>query len=54
MIAVSDTPSEDRADAPSPEPAYEPPVIIDLGRIRALFRGNASSGNADANSQYYW
>jgi hypothetical protein len=51
---VQETPSETGADRASPEPAYEPPSIVHLGRIKELFQGNAASGNADANSQYYW
>lgn len=34
--------------------AYEPPVLIRLGRVNDLILGSSSSGNADANSQYYW
>lgn len=34
--------------------SYEPPVIIDLGSVREATLGSSSSGNADANSQYYW
>jgi hypothetical protein len=33
---------------------YEPPLLIDLGAIREVVLGNSSSGNGDANSQYYW
>jgi hypothetical protein len=51
---VPETPPEAGADRPPPEPAYESPSIVHLGRIRELFQGNAASGNADANSQYYW
>ncbi|MEU6999073.1 lasso RiPP family leader peptide-containing protein [Nonomuraea sp. NPDC046570] len=40
-----------RAGVPLP---YEPPEIIELGRIRDLVKGSSSSGSADANSQYYW
>jgi hypothetical protein len=34
--------------------AYESPQVIVIGKIRDITTGNASSGNADANSQYYW
>lgn len=38
----------------STENRYDPPFLTDLGDIRTLTLGNSSSGNADANSQYYW
>ncbi|WP_169807549.1 hypothetical protein [Herbidospora mongoliensis] len=44
----------ERPEPPSPEPEYEPPALIRLGRVTDLFGGNSSSGNADANSDYYW
>lgn len=31
-----------------------PPVLVELGDVRDVVLGNSSSGNADANSQYYW
>lgn len=37
-----------------PEPEYELPKLIELGRTRELTHGSSSSGAADANSQYYW
>ncbi|WP_433265198.1 lasso RiPP family leader peptide-containing protein [Actinosynnema sp. CS-041913] len=41
---------------PADQPAahYEPPVVIDFGDVRRVTLGSSSSGNADANSQYYW
>ncbi|NUT49483.1 MAG: lasso RiPP family leader peptide-containing protein [Saccharothrix sp.] len=33
---------------------YEAPVLVDLGEVRDVVLGNSSSGNGDANSQYYW
>lgn len=33
---------------------YEPPVLDEHGLVRAVVLGNSSSGNGDANSQYYW
>jgi hypothetical protein len=33
---------------------YEPPAIFVIGRIRDKTLGSSSSGNKDANSQYYW
>ena len=51
---MPDVQSPDETVLPSQEPTYEPPSLIHLGRIKDLFRGNSSSGNADANSQYYW
>jgi hypothetical protein len=36
------------------EKGYDPPFLTDLGDLRELTLGNSSSGNADANSQYYW
>ncbi|GAA1348970.1 lasso RiPP family leader peptide-containing protein [Saccharothrix algeriensis] len=43
----------DRAADRSPA-HYEPPVVLDLGDVRRVTLGSSSSGNADANSQYYW
>ena len=37
-----------------PDPDYEPPILVELGAIRDVVLGNSSSGNGDANSQYYW
>jgi hypothetical protein len=33
---------------------YEPPRIMVIGSVRDLTTGSSSSGNKDANSQYYW
>ena len=33
---------------------YEPPQIMVIGGVRDLTTGSTSSGNKDANSQYYW
>jgi hypothetical protein len=33
---------------------YESPAVIVIGSVRDLTAGSASSGNADANSQFYW
>jgi len=33
---------------------YEPPRLIVIGNVSALTTGSSSSGNKDANSQYYW
>jgi hypothetical protein len=33
---------------------YEPPRIMVIGNVRDLTTGSSSSGNKDANSQYYW
>jgi hypothetical protein len=33
---------------------YEPPRLMIIGNVRDLTTGNSSSGNRDANSQYYW
>jgi hypothetical protein len=50
-----------RADSPSADVVvdelawdHEPPLIVDLGHVRRITLGSSSSGNADANSQYYW
>jgi hypothetical protein len=32
----------------------EPPMLVELGDVRDVVLGNSSSGNSDANSQYYW
>ncbi len=37
-----------------PDVYYESPVVMVIGSVRELTAGSASSGNADANSQYYW
>jgi hypothetical protein len=34
--------------------AYQPPRVIVIGKIRDVTTGSSSSGNKDANSQYYW
>jgi hypothetical protein len=33
---------------------FDPPRITDIGDVYELTVGNSSSGNRDANSQYYW
>jgi hypothetical protein len=33
---------------------YALPLVVDIGEVRDLTTGSASSGNKDANSQYYW
>jgi hypothetical protein len=38
----------------SQEKSYSSPVIVKLGHVREVTLGSSSSGNADANSQYYW
>ncbi|WP_165989969.1 lasso RiPP family leader peptide-containing protein [Streptomyces sp. YIM 98790] len=50
-----------RAAHPAAHPApgaecetYEPPLVLDLGRVREVTLGSSGSGTADANSQYYW
>jgi hypothetical protein len=45
----SDEPSEIQTTG-----SYETPRIIVIGKVRKLTTGSASSGNQDANSQYYW
>lgn len=45
--------SSEPAGAGAPR-AYESPQVIVIGKIRDITTGNASSGSADANSQYYW
>jgi hypothetical protein len=54
-------PTDDRRVPTAPSTAaendsvvYEPPVLVDLGDVRDVVLGNSSSGNGDANSQYYW
>jgi hypothetical protein len=39
---------------PSVARPYEKPQVIVIGNVRDLTAGSASSGNQDANSQYYW
>lgn len=33
---------------------FEPPRIMLIGSVCELTTGSSSSGNKDANSQYYW
>lgn len=33
---------------------YEPPLMLAPGHVRRITLGSSASGNADANSQYYW
>lgn len=33
---------------------YASPQVMDIGTVHDLTGGSASSGNKDANSQYYW
>jgi hypothetical protein len=33
---------------------YASPLVVDIGEVLDLTAGSASSGNKDANSQYYW
>lgn len=40
-------------EAENPD-AYALPLVVDIGEVRDLTAGSASSGNKDANSQYYW
>lgn len=45
------------ADDASPEQerrGYESPLILVIGSVGDLTAGSASSGNKDANTQYYW
>lgn len=49
---VSDEPGDVRTTGITK--AYEPPRVIFIGKIRDVTTGSASSGNKDANSQYYW
>jgi hypothetical protein len=48
---ASDSIGASRSGTPGP---YESPRVIVIGKVRDVTTGNASSGNADANSQYYW
>ena len=43
-----------QTDDPGPAPRYEAPAIFVVGHVRDITLGNSSSGNKDANSQYYW
>jgi hypothetical protein len=33
---------------------YQPPAVLGLGPVWQVTLGSSSSGNADANSHYYW
>ncbi|MBW4716282.1 lasso RiPP family leader peptide-containing protein [Saccharothrix obliqua] len=48
FTVIGNSPAEPRAVT------AEPPVLIDFGDVRRVTLGSSSSGNADANSQYYW
>lgn len=45
-----------RTGSPTPlvDEHYEPPLLLAPGRVRRITLGSSASGNADANSQYYW
>lgn len=50
--AAADVP-ESGAGPDGPE-TYKKPRIMVIGDVRDLTTGSSSSGNKDANSQYYW
>jgi hypothetical protein len=39
---------------PSGEDIYQTPAVMSLGPVWQVTLGSSSSGNADANSHYYW
>ncbi len=39
---------------PDADGSYEPPLLAIPGGVRRVTLGSSPSGNADANSQYYW
>jgi hypothetical protein len=48
-------PTADEADSNGQRnDSYESPLLVELGHVRNLTLGSSASGNADANSQYYW
>lgn len=48
-------PQSTRADSGAETaPNYEPPQLVELGNVRDVVLGSSSSGNGDANGQYYW
>lgn len=51
-VDIPDTRNTDSTEDPDSE--YESPKLIGLGHTRDLAQGSSGSGNADANSQYYW
>jgi hypothetical protein len=48
------SPDPTGASEARPPRTYESPQVIIIGKISDITTGNASSGNTDANSQYYW
>ncbi|MFC5030922.1 lasso RiPP family leader peptide-containing protein [Streptomyces sp. SID13666] len=53
-LCVQCGPGSPRSAEDSGPAVYEAPLLADLGHVRELTLGSSSSGNADANSQYYW
>ncbi|WP_154814154.1 hypothetical protein [Actinophytocola xinjiangensis] len=48
-------PSVDDQSTPDEESEHgDSPVLVELGVVRTVVLGNSSSGNSDANTQYYW
>jgi hypothetical protein len=39
---------------PTADDDYEPLLLVASGDVRRITLGSSPSGNADANSQYYW
>jgi hypothetical protein len=33
---------------------HDTPILVDFGVVRNVVLGNSSSGNSDANTQFYW
>lgn len=48
------TPEKVVAPFPAAVDSYEPPLVVVPGGVRRITLGSSPSGNADANSQYYW
>lgn len=46
--------SADRDTEVNDVSGYESPKLVDLGSVRNVVLGSASSGKNDANGQYYW
>jgi hypothetical protein len=55
LSAVPPAVDDPRREArPGTADAYAKPCVMVIGNVRDITTGSSSSGNKDANSQYYW
>lgn len=52
MISMSAERGDEQEALPPGD--YASPLVADIGDVRDLTAGSASSGKKDANSQFYW